>query len=136
MAEALVSDILKQLASIAAREPEQGIGLVVGIEEEVGRLENHLQTIMPMLNDAEKQQVNWLDDLIDACYEIDDVLDEWNTAIIKSKIEIEEENAENAPVLNDKVSFFNPYGPINFFLPRIVVIAKVVVFYVVLPFLN
>ena len=88
MAEALVSDLLKQLASI-----DQGIRLVVGVEEEVGRLERYLQTIQPMLDAAEKQQVNWLDDLKDACYQIDDVLDEWNTAMIKSEIEKEEEKA-------------------------------------------
>jgi hypothetical protein len=39
MAEGLVTDLIKQLASIAAREAEQEIRLVIGVDEEVQKLE-------------------------------------------------------------------------------------------------
>ncbi|GMY22116.1 putative disease resistance protein RGA3 isoform X4 [Fagus crenata] len=103
MAEGLVTDLIKQLASIAAREVEQEIKLVIGVDKEVKKLENNLRTVKAVLNDAEKRQVTeeavklWLEKLKDACYEMDDVVDEWNTAMIKSEIQKhEEENAENA----------------------------------------
>ena len=82
------------------------IRLVVGVDEEVRKLEGNLRTVHAVLNDAEKRQVMdeavklWLKKLEDVSYEMDDVLDEWNTAIIKLEIEKrEEENAENDPIV-------------------------------------
>uniref|UniRef100_A0A2N9GFL1 Rx N-terminal domain-containing protein n=1 Tax=Fagus sylvatica TaxID=28930 RepID=A0A2N9GFL1_FAGSY len=114
MAEGLVTDLIKQLASIAVREAEQEIRLVIGVDEEVQKLKDSLRTVKAVLNDAEKRQVTeeavklWLEKLKDACYEMDDVVDEWNTAMIKSEIQDEEENAENAPVVKKKVCSFIP----------------------------
>lgn len=119
MAEALVSDLLHQLDSISAlmqdsisaREVIQEIRLVVGDDEEIGRLKRSLLAIKPMLEKAEKREAKekainlWLKKAKDACYEIDDVLDELNTAMIKLKIEEEELEAENIEV---KVRFFIP----------------------------
>uniref|UniRef100_A0A2N9IMD4 NB-ARC domain-containing protein n=1 Tax=Fagus sylvatica TaxID=28930 RepID=A0A2N9IMD4_FAGSY len=83
MAEGLVTDLIKQLASIAAREAEQEISY-----EEAVKL--------------------WLEKLKDACYEMDDVVDEWNTAMIKSEIQKhEEENAENALAVMKKIKELN-----------------------------
>jgi hypothetical protein len=39
---------------------------------------------------------------------MDDVLDEWNTAMIKSEIQKEDENAENDLVVKKKVCSFIP----------------------------
>jgi hypothetical protein len=45
-----------------------------------------------VLNDAEKRQVKeeavklWLEKLKDVSYEMDNVLDEWNTAMIKAEL--------------------------------------------------
>ncbi|GMY21970.1 putative disease resistance protein RGA3, partial [Fagus crenata] len=115
MAEGLVTDLIKQLASIAAREAEQEIRLVIGVDEEVQKLKDNLRTVKAVLNDAEKRQVTeeavklWLEKLKDACYEMDDVVDEWNTAMIKSEIQKhKEENAENTPVVKKKVCSFIP----------------------------
>ncbi|GMY21994.1 putative disease resistance protein RGA3, partial [Fagus crenata] len=109
MAEGLVTDLIKQLASIAAREAEQEIRLVIGVDEEVQKLKDSLQTVKAVLNDAEKRQVTeeavklWLEKLKDECYEMDDVVDEWNTAMIRSEIQKqEEENADNVPVVKKK----------------------------------
>ncbi|TXG68918.1 hypothetical protein EZV62_003853 [Acer yangbiense] len=48
---------------------------------------------------------DWLDKLKNASYDMDDVLDEWNTAILK----LQSERAESAHVLHKKkVCFFFP----------------------------
>ena len=56
-----------------------------------------------VLNDAERRQFKeevvrlWLEKLTDACYEMDDVVDEWNTATIKLAIQKQaEEDADKA----------------------------------------
>jgi hypothetical protein len=65
-----------------------------------------------VLEDAEKQQVkeasvrDWLDQLKDVSYEMDEVLDEWNTEILKQEVEAkQEEEGENALVTKRKVCF-------------------------------
>uniref|UniRef100_A0A2N9J7Q3 NB-ARC domain-containing protein n=1 Tax=Fagus sylvatica TaxID=28930 RepID=A0A2N9J7Q3_FAGSY len=115
MAEGLVSDLIKQLVSIAVREAEKEIRSVIGVDKNIKKLENNLRTVKAMLNDAEKRQVReeavklWLEKLKDACYEMDDVVDEWNTAMIKSEIQKEEEeNADDVPVVKKKVCSFIP----------------------------
>ena len=119
MAEALVSVLLEQLASIIVQEAKQGISLVVGVDEEVRKLEDNLQIIQAVLENAEKRQVTdaavklWLEKFKDTSYNMDDVLDEWNTTSIKKRIqkeEKEEEIAENAHVLK-KVCFSIPSIP-------------------------
>ena len=116
MAEGLVTDLLKQLASITAQEAE----LIVGVDEEVQELKDKLRIIQAVMDDAKERQVtqhdemHWLDQLKDAYYKMDDMLDDWNTARIKLEIEKEEENAADdinaAPAVmkNKKVlcSFF------------------------------
>ena len=57
MAESLVSALLEQFASITAREVEQEIRLVVGVDKEVRKLGLNLQTIKAVLDDAEKRQL-------------------------------------------------------------------------------
>ncbi|GMY22134.1 putative disease resistance protein RGA4 [Fagus crenata] len=106
MADAFISVILEQFASIITWEAEQEIRLVVGVDEEVGKLEGNLRTVKAVLNDVEKRQATdeavklWLKKLEDISYEMDDVMDEWNTAMIKLKIgKDEEENTENAHVV-------------------------------------
>uniref|UniRef100_A0A2N9F1P4 NB-ARC domain-containing protein n=1 Tax=Fagus sylvatica TaxID=28930 RepID=A0A2N9F1P4_FAGSY len=118
MNDSLISDLLEQLASITEREAEQEIRLVVGVSKEVRQLEGNLRTVKAVLNDAEKRQLTdnnvklWLKKLEDVSYEIDDVLFEWNTAMIKLEIEKdEEENAENAHVVKKKVCSFIPSPP-------------------------
>lgn len=75
MAEALVSRIIEQLASIA------------GVGEAVQSLLSNFQAIEPVLEDAECRLVNetavrhWLLKLKDTSNDIDDVLDEWNTGM-------------------------------------------------------
>ncbi|KAL5757605.1 hypothetical protein ACOSP7_020216 [Xanthoceras sorbifolium] len=98
MAEAVVSMILGQLASVLQQEVEEKVRVVVGVDEEVKKLTSNFQAIESVLEDAECKQVkqkdvrDWLDKLKDVSYDIEDVLDEWNTAIQKLRI-MEDENA-------------------------------------------
>ncbi|KAF3450671.1 hypothetical protein FNV43_RR06760 [Rhamnella rubrinervis] len=91
--DGIVSVLLDQLLSIVRQQVEPGIRLVMGVENEVSNLESNLQAVGAVLVDAEKRQLKemevrrWLDELKDVSYEIDDVLDEWSTAILKSNLE-------------------------------------------------
>ena len=111
MAESIVSSLLEQFASITVQEAEQEIRLVIGVDEEVRKLKGNLRTIQAVLDDAEKRQLKeeavklWLKRLKDVSYEMDNVLDEWNTAMIKSEIEKQEQD-ESSPILKKKVGSF------------------------------
>uniref|UniRef100_A0A2N9IR00 Uncharacterized protein n=1 Tax=Fagus sylvatica TaxID=28930 RepID=A0A2N9IR00_FAGSY len=106
MADPLISVLLELLASITAQEAEQELWLVVGVDDEVRQLEGNLRIVNAVLKDAENRKATdeavklWLKKLEDTFYEMDDVLDEWNTAMIKFKIEKnEKENAEKDPIV-------------------------------------
>ncbi|XP_031263628.1 putative disease resistance protein RGA1 [Pistacia vera] len=92
MAEALVSVVLEQLASIARQQLDQQLMLVAGVDDQVRKLTSHFRSIRVVLEDAENRQFmdsgvrDWLDKLKEASYDIDDVLDEWNTSIGKLQL--------------------------------------------------
>ncbi|XP_050289465.1 putative disease resistance protein RGA3 [Quercus robur] len=120
MADALLSlaaDPLNLLGSIAVQQAQQQINLIVGVDEEIQKFSDCFRNVQAMLNDAEKRQSTdaavklWLDQLRDVYYMMDDVLDKWDTARIKSEIQKEEERAvtnSNPAALKKKVpcSFF------------------------------
>uniref|UniRef100_A0A2N9FXC0 NB-ARC domain-containing protein n=1 Tax=Fagus sylvatica TaxID=28930 RepID=A0A2N9FXC0_FAGSY len=117
MALALVSGITQQLGSFITSE----FKLTASVKEEIQKLESKFRTIQAVLNDAEKRQVKeeavklWLDKLKDISYEMDDVLDEWNTAMIKAAIEKEEEEEGEAETSTAKKRKVLPLIPnINF----------------------
>ncbi|OMO66516.1 Disease resistance protein [Corchorus olitorius] len=89
MAESLVSFVLEQLVSLGANEVAQRVKLFKGVDAEVEKLTSNLQAIQAVLQDAERRQETeatvklWLEKLKDVSYDIDDVLDEWNTSILK-----------------------------------------------------
>ncbi|KAK3220152.1 hypothetical protein Dsin_014122 [Dipteronia sinensis] len=103
MAEAAVSTIMEILSQLV----EEEVRLVVGVDEEVKKLTSNFQAIESVLEDAECKQVkekavgDWLEKLKDVSYDIEDVLDEWNTAIQKLRIM----EAENASKLVTKVCY-------------------------------
>ncbi|KAL4636416.1 hypothetical protein ACB092_03G006600 [Castanea dentata] len=111
MAGALLSAIVERLGSLISSE----FKLTVTVKEEVQKLQTKFPTIQAVLNDAEKRQLKeesvklWLDKLEGVSYEIDDVLDEWNTVMIKAEIEKqqkafeEEEKAEPSTAKKRKV---------------------------------
>ncbi|CAB4267252.1 unnamed protein product [Prunus armeniaca] len=113
MAEALVSVVLEQLISIARKQIGEEVRLVVNVDREVENLINHFNAIQAVLQDAEERQVkearvrNWLRSLEDVSYDINDLLDEWNTEILKQQIEKEEKEGV-ALTKRKKVCLFIP----------------------------
>ncbi|KAL9448300.1 hypothetical protein AB3S75_015721 [Citrus x aurantiifolia] len=101
MVDAIVSSLLEQLISVAADEVKQHVRLVTGVREEVKKLTSNLRAIRAVLEDAEKRQMQrdntvtfWLDQLKDASYDMEDVLEEWTTARLKLQIEaVDDDNA-------------------------------------------
>ncbi|XP_024039136.1 putative disease resistance protein RGA3 [Citrus clementina] len=121
MVDAIVSSLVEQLTSFAAKEIIQQVKLVVGVKEEVKSLISHLQAIQAVLDDAEEKQVkdkavrHWLGRLKYASYDIEDVLDEWITA--RHKLQIEggvDDNALAAPQKKKKVCFCFPASCFGF----------------------
>ena len=103
MAEALVSDLLHQLASMKVAKGNIFYEYFV-------RLEPSLQFIMPMLSDAEEREANeepvkrWLEKVKDASYKIDNILDRCNTELIKADIESEGKDLGFFKILHNSVS--------------------------------
>ncbi|KAL5555618.1 hypothetical protein UlMin_037854 [Ulmus minor] len=97
-AEALVSLLVEKLGSLALQWIEEEVKLVKGVEGEVSNLKTNLEDIQAVLEDAEKKKLKkdcavvkrWVEKLEGASYDMDNVLDEWNTAILKYKIKREE----------------------------------------------
>ncbi|XP_022774294.1 putative disease resistance protein RGA3 isoform X2 [Durio zibethinus] len=89
MAEALVSSILEQLTAITIEHARQELKLVTDVEKEVEKLDSTLKAIRGILEDAEQRQIveknvkGWLEKLKEASYDVEDVLDEWSTALSK-----------------------------------------------------
>ncbi|KAJ6882823.1 disease resistance protein RGA4 isoform X1 [Populus alba x Populus x berolinensis] len=101
MAEALVSPILEQLTTIFVQQVQEEVNLVVGVKKQCDKLKSNLLDIQSVLEDADRKQEkdkavrDWVDKLKDACYDMDDVLDEWSTAILRWKMEEAEENTHS-----------------------------------------
>ncbi|KAF3946496.1 hypothetical protein CMV_027245 [Castanea mollissima] len=127
MAEALLIDLVKEVGSIVFQVAKQEINLLVGVDEEVQKLQGKFGRIKAMLDDAEERhfiklrtEKLWLEKLQKQYYEMDDVLDTWNTERIRAKIEKEEGKPAdtNAPaVVKKKVCSFFPSPSCCFDLP-------------------
>ncbi|XP_048436220.1 putative disease resistance protein RGA3 [Pyrus x bretschneideri] len=108
MAEALISVLLEQLASITYQHVEKEVSLVLNAEEDVAKFARNLEVIRAVLEDAEQRQVkdagvrNWLEKLEDVSYKMDNVLDEWNTEILKQQVEKQEEHGGSTSLVTKK----------------------------------
>ena len=118
MADTILIELFKEVGSIVFQVAKQEIKSLVGVDEEVQKLQGRLGFIKAMLDDAEerhamKQRTEklWLEQLQNQYYEMDDIVDTWNTARIRAEIEKEEGKpaATNAPaVVKKKVCSFVP----------------------------
>ncbi|XP_021813328.1 putative disease resistance protein RGA3 [Prunus avium] len=116
MADALIPVLLRQLAEITYQQIEKEVRLVLDVKKEVAKITSNLKAIQAVLEDAEKRQVkeatvrDWLEKLKDVSYEMDDVLDEWNTEFLRQQVEKQEEEEEgkDALVAKKKVCFSIP----------------------------
>ncbi|XP_022714952.1 putative disease resistance protein RGA3 isoform X2 [Durio zibethinus] len=107
MAKSIVSAILENLRSLIMipDEIKHKVEVALNLEEEIRKMTSHFQDILLVLKDAEMKQVkdasvrNWLKKLKDVAYDVDDVLDEWNTAKLKSQLGKEQREVQNFPLL-------------------------------------
>ncbi|KAF6141723.1 hypothetical protein GIB67_027901 [Kingdonia uniflora] len=115
MAAPVVSMVLNQLGTFLREEIHKKVIMVFGVKEEIKKLELTLTAIQAVLHDADKKQVQdqrvkvWLERLKEVVYEIEDILDNWNTKIIQSKI-----RNQNSPGIRAKLDSIdrdkNKYG--------------------------
>ncbi|XP_007214309.2 putative disease resistance protein RGA3, partial [Prunus persica] len=112
MADALIYVLLERLASTTYEYIEGGVKLVLNVKEDVKKFTRTLRVIQAVLEDAEQRQVTdqavkiWLDELKDVSYQMVDVLDEWNTNILRQQVEKQEREGDpNALVTKKKVRF-------------------------------
>ncbi|TQD76326.1 hypothetical protein C1H46_038132 [Malus baccata] len=108
MADGLISTLLEKLASTAYEYVAGEVKLVRNVTTEVEDLADKLTAIQAVLEDAERRQEKearvkfWLDKLKKISFEMVDVLDEWNTDMLRQQVEQQEREAENAVVLEKK----------------------------------
>ncbi|XP_030510545.1 putative disease resistance protein RGA3 [Cannabis sativa] len=93
MADAFTSALVDHFVSSALAKIDKNVGLVQNVKKDVKKLKKSLKYIQDLLVDAGTRQLDsqwlkqWLSDLEDISFDMDDVLDEWNSAILKSEIE-------------------------------------------------
>ncbi|KAF4347030.1 hypothetical protein F8388_003310 [Cannabis sativa] len=93
MADAFTSALVDQFVSSALAKIDENVGLVQNVKKDVKKLKKSLKYIQDLLVDAGTRQLDsqwlkqWLSDLEDISFDMDDVLDEWNSAILKCEIE-------------------------------------------------
>ena len=127
MADTILIELFKEVGSIVFQVAKQEIKSLVGVDVEVQKLQDRLGFIKAMLDDAEERHAVkrraeklWLEQLQNLYYEMDDIVDTWNTARIRAEIEKEEGNpaATNAPaVVKKEVCSFVPSPSCCFNLP-------------------
>ncbi|XP_012856717.1 PREDICTED: putative disease resistance protein RGA1 isoform X2 [Erythranthe guttata] len=89
MADAIVSVVVERIAATLKEQMRNGVNLVSGVESEILKLSDDLNTLRHVLHDAEKKGYKdiivkkWLTRLEETAYEMDDVLDVWNIAILE-----------------------------------------------------
>ncbi|XP_018505807.2 putative disease resistance protein RGA3 [Pyrus x bretschneideri] len=111
MADALVSTLLEKLATMAYEYIEDEVKLVLNVKKEVEEFAGNLKAIQAVLEDAERRKMkeanvqHWLDNLKEISYQIVDVLDEWNTDILRQQIEKREREGATHLAPQKKVCF-------------------------------
>ncbi|XP_062076927.1 putative disease resistance protein RGA3 [Humulus lupulus] len=112
MAEAVISVLLDQLASVTHESVGKKTQLIMRVNKELENLRGNLVAIKAVLTDAEMRQLKeeavklWVEDLKDVSYDMDSVLDKWNTAILKSEFD-QGENGAESPKVRSSMLFFS-----------------------------
>ncbi|XP_077215786.1 putative disease resistance protein RGA3 [Tasmannia lanceolata] len=93
MEDLLLSPLVKTIVGKLMDSVIQEITLLWGVDEEVENLSSTLSALQAVLQDAEEQQVSsnavkdWLRKLKGVAYDADDVVDEFTTEVLRSKLE-------------------------------------------------
>ncbi|GFP95105.1 putative disease resistance protein rga4 [Phtheirospermum japonicum] len=107
MADAIVSYVAEQIVAILKEQISKEVNLVRGVDQKVLELSEELRTVRNVLEDAEKKRFkeksvrDWLVRLEDASYEMEDVLDEWYTALLKLQTQQQSNVAPNNKSVRD-----------------------------------
>ncbi|KAL5730315.1 hypothetical protein ACHQM5_003151 [Ranunculus cassubicifolius] len=95
MAEAIVYGMAESLLSDLTSHVVQGIASAIGVKKELKKLERTLSTINDVLKDADEQQLinnhalkGWVKNIKEACYEAEDVLDDFATEALRRDLRI------------------------------------------------
>ncbi|KAL5730318.1 hypothetical protein ACHQM5_003154 [Ranunculus cassubicifolius] len=95
MADAIVYGMAESLLSDLTSHDVQGIASAIGVKKELKKLERTLSTINDVLKDADEQQLihnhalkGWVKNIKKACYEADDVLDDFATEALRRDLRI------------------------------------------------
>ncbi|KAL5577573.1 hypothetical protein UlMin_019272 [Ulmus minor] len=110
MADFVISPLVEHLVSFALEKIEEEVKLVKNVKQDVGKLKRRLRSIQALLKDAENKQIgsdslrDWLSNLEEISFGMDDVFDGWNTDILKAQIAKQEgEDDESVADPNKKV---------------------------------
>ncbi|KAL6128128.1 hypothetical protein ACLB2K_071484 [Fragaria x ananassa] len=115
-AEALVGSLLERAATITVDKVQGELNLATEVEEEVKSHTRNLKAIQAVLKDAESRQAgeagerHWLQELNEVSDEMDNLLDEWSTHVLKQRIEGEIEKKEGLKYLDKKLHVFPVAG--------------------------
>ncbi|XP_058108857.1 putative disease resistance protein RGA1 [Magnolia sinica] len=88
MVDSLVSCALEKLNRILGDE----VASLVGVADEIESLSSTFTLIQVVLEDAESRRVKdravkiWLEKVKDIAYDLDDILDEWPTEVLRSQV--------------------------------------------------
>ncbi|KAL5577581.1 hypothetical protein UlMin_019280 [Ulmus minor] len=110
MADFVISPLAEHLVSHALEKIEEEVKLVKNVKQDVEKLEATLFSIQALLEDAERKQIDskiiklWLSKMEETSFRVDNVLDGWNSDILKAQIEKEQgEDDESVADPNKKV---------------------------------
>ncbi|KAM6557589.1 hypothetical protein CsatB_004608 [Cannabis sativa] len=120
MAEAVISVVVQLLGSLPLENIIKQVSLLNDLQQMVENLKRNLRSIRAVLHDAENKRWTtsnqsvkvWLETLEDDFHEMGDVLDRWNTLILRSQIE--EQFRKRSLV---SFSFLNPSS--CFYFPKL-----------------
>ncbi|CAN6722112.1 unnamed protein product [Malus baccata var. baccata] len=108
MADGINSMVLERLASTAYECIAGEVKLVLNAKKDVEEFAGNLRAIQAVLEDAEQRQVKeasvriWLAQLKDISFQMVDVLDEWNTDILRQQVEKQEREREGEDVVPEE----------------------------------
>ncbi|XP_019178951.1 PREDICTED: putative disease resistance protein RGA3 [Ipomoea nil] len=92
MTDGIISSVVDQLF-IIIKDQIRELRTVLGVEKEIKNLSSKLKKIREVLGDAERRSFKekgvklWVEEIQDFCYEVEDVLDEWNTRSRRQQME-------------------------------------------------
>ncbi|KAL8512775.1 hypothetical protein ACS0TY_019058 [Phlomoides rotata] len=114
MVDAILSAAADRIIGLTEKQARYHVNLVRGAEKEVRSLAKELRTIRNVLDDAENRRFQdkninyWLSRLEQTSYEMEDVLDEWDYALLELQMEEHQSDDDAVAPIKQKVCCFVP----------------------------